>query len=150
VYVLLSLSSRGGLKFFSQFSRVPHPSESMLWTCLCGVSKFNVFSLILLYLAGPGLSFLFMVFLCWPNLGKCSTSDLLKFQKLSYSSSRVLGRSLTRWLWSWFARSAFMACVMACSSETSGACALRRRKLQKKSGSVSFSYCWHEKNLLLC
>jgi hypothetical protein len=64
VYVLLSLSSRGGMKFFFQFSGGPHPSKSMLWTCLCVVSKFVVFSLLLLYLAGFEPSFLFIVFLC--------------------------------------------------------------------------------------
>jgi hypothetical protein len=34
---------------------------------------------------------------------------------------------------------------MACSSETSGACALSRRNLRRKSGNVSLSYCWREK-----
>jgi hypothetical protein len=38
-----------------------------------------------------------------------------------------------------------MAYVIACSSETSGACALRRRNMRKKSDSVSLSYCWHDK-----
>jgi hypothetical protein len=37
----------------------------------------------------------FEIFLYWPSLRKCSTSDLLNFQKLSYNSSSVLGRSLT-------------------------------------------------------
>jgi hypothetical protein len=64
VYVLLSLSSRGGLKFFSQISGGPHPFESMLVACLCVVSKFDVFPLLLVYLVGLEPSFSFMVFLC--------------------------------------------------------------------------------------
>jgi hypothetical protein len=61
---MLSLSSRGGLKFLSQFSDSPHPPESMLWTCLCVVSKFDVFPLFLLYLVGLEPLFSLMVFLC--------------------------------------------------------------------------------------
>jgi hypothetical protein len=38
-----------------------------------------------------------------------------------------------------------IACIMACSSETSRACAFNRRNLQKKFGKVSLSYWWHEK-----
>jgi hypothetical protein len=52
---------------------------------------------------------------------------------------------LTRWLWSWPASNALIACVIACSSETSEACALRQRNLRKKSNNVSLSYCWQEK-----
>jgi hypothetical protein len=84
--------------FFSQFSSGPHPSESMMWTCLCEASKFDVPSLFLLYLNGLGLSFSFAIFLYWPNLWKCSTSTLLTFQNSSYNSSNVLRCSLTRWL----------------------------------------------------
>jgi hypothetical protein len=43
------------------------------------------------------------------------------------------------------ARNDLIACAMACSSETFGACTLSRRNLQKKSGSISLSYCWQEK-----
>jgi hypothetical protein len=39
---------------------------------------------------------------------------------------------------------ALIACVIACSSEISRACALCQRNLRKKSGNVSLSYCWQE------
>jgi hypothetical protein len=61
---MFSLSSRGGLKFFSQFFGGPHPSKSMLWTCFREVSKLSVLYLLLLYLVGLEPSFSFVVFLC--------------------------------------------------------------------------------------
>jgi hypothetical protein len=64
LYALLSLFDRGGLKFFFQFFDGLHPSESMLLTCLCVVSKLNALSLLLLYLAGLEPSMSFTVFLC--------------------------------------------------------------------------------------
>jgi hypothetical protein len=57
------LSGCGGPKFFSQFSDAPHPSESMLWICLCGMSKLIVLSLLLLYLVGLEASFSLETFL---------------------------------------------------------------------------------------
>jgi hypothetical protein len=102
-------------------------------------------SLPLLYLNGLELSFSFVDFFCWPNLQKCSTSALLNLRNSSYNSSNVLGHSLTRWLWSWAARNALITCVIACSSETSGTCALSRRNMRKKSDNVSLSYYWQEK-----
>jgi hypothetical protein len=57
-----------GPKFFSQFSGRPHLSESMLWICLCALSKLGEPPLLLLYLAGRGASFSLGVFLCWSSL----------------------------------------------------------------------------------
>jgi hypothetical protein len=68
--------------FFSQFYGGPHPSESMKWICLCEASKFIVLSLLLLYLVGLEPSFSIGTFLCLSSLRKCSTFDLLNFQKL--------------------------------------------------------------------
>jgi hypothetical protein len=117
----------------------------MLWTCLHAASKLIAPSFLLLYLNGLKLSFSFVTFLCWSSLRYCDTSDLLNFQKSSYNTSRVFGHSLTRWMRNYLTRNALIACVMACSSETYGACALSWRNLQKKSGSISLSYNSQEK-----
>jgi hypothetical protein len=112
--------------------------------------KLVVPSLTLLYLNGLELSLPFVDFLCWPSLQKCSTSTLLNLRNSSYNSSNVVGHSLTRLLWSWPACNALIACVIACASKTSRACALSRRNLRKKSGNVSLSYYWQEKKIFFC
>jgi hypothetical protein len=80
-------------EMFSQFFRGTHPSKSMLWFYLVVLSKLIVLSLPLLYLVGLEASFSLGTFLCYSSLQKCSTSDLVNLQKLSYSSSSIIGRS---------------------------------------------------------
>jgi hypothetical protein len=133
-------------KIFLPISSGLHPYELMFWTCLCVVSKLNMLSLLLMYLVGLEPSFSFMIFF-FAGLACESVAPLIYWTFGNYHIALQVSSSisLTKWLWSWPAHNAFMACVMACLSETSGACALRRRNLRKKTSSVSLSYCWHEK-----
>jgi hypothetical protein len=70
-----------------------HPSESMLWICLVLLPNLIVFSQPLLYLVGLNALLSLGIFLCCSCLWKCSTSNMLNLRKVSYNSSRILGRT---------------------------------------------------------
>jgi hypothetical protein len=95
-----------------------HASKS-LWTSAFAAATFSSDILWSLFFPGfaDGLAY---------NL--CSIMSLLTTIRSEVQTSGVL-----------------IAYVIACSSKTSGACALSRRNLQKKYGNVSLSYCWQEK-----
>jgi hypothetical protein len=69
-------------------------------------------------------SWTFVLICCFSLLAQFTKVQYLcslNFQNSLYNSSSIFGCSVTRWLCNWPTHGALMACVIACSSETSEA-----------------------------